>query len=223
MKNVFINVLNADLSGIRIKPLVDSICRGNSWHIRTTQIFDLNYDADIWMIDYPDILISEGKSPIEFLNNLETQFLNYKGKIVLYSLHDGFNSPHIGLKDSIIDRIDSWIIYSTDLDDEKNICQKIRHKYISIPRYLISPIPIPLNMNELRKSYKIYFKGMCHGFSREEPIKQLKNNPLLNEVFVGGLYGGDVPIEIFSPQLTQQEYREEMLRHKISLCLPGME
>ena len=214
---------------MRIRPLVHSIIRNTDYcndpnGVIAVSDYNMDQNMAIWIIQYPDLTIS---NPVEFLNNLENDIINYNGRVMLYSLDDGMNSPYQGIKESILNRIDAWVVYSMHGDDinkyNKNICEKILHKYILIPRYLIDFIPP--KPADIQSEYKIYFKGSYHdGNNRINPLLMIKNHHLLNQVFVGGLFPIDnvyIPEIIYSPRISQEDSWWETMRYKISLCLPG--
>lgn len=164
---------------------------------------------------------------INIVNSLEKSFLDYKGKLIFYSLADHAHSNYDFLKKTILNRVDAWLVNSVFPNNQKKreqyICNEIIHKYVQLPKYNIFS---PVSVGEIseNKENKIFFVGYSHQRdNRIIPVKILRSDEYLTKKFVGGVFSTE-PTEswIFHDRYDSYfDFFNEMKKYKLAFCPPG--
>jgi hypothetical protein len=148
--------------------------------------------VDVWIVDWFSTSLDAISTRV---NAHESQFLNFKGKLLPISLDDGCVTYTLNVKQSIINRIDGWftgIIWDNDpatgwkLHDD---C--LKDKFILIPRFMIDHAEV---IHPPERTNRIVFYGSTTGAlnlngknPRVEALKIIEGNPFLKSHFEGGL------------------------------------
>lgn len=180
----------------RFVPFLNTLKR-NGHEIIVHKDKSITPSSDIWLFDYHD---KSHELMVENCNKYVNQLLDYKGKLIIYTIDDSGASFCPGLSNFIKNRIDAWITFVLWPKGHMFRDETIADKFVLIPRYSIEYRPFIKNI----KQNKFVFIGNLTGaynFSgknlRMECVKRIKDS-YLNKYFIGGFVGNklfDVPEE----------------------------
>jgi len=169
----------------RIIPLITTLSKNNE--VTVSDTLDIP-SSDIWLVDWYDVNMQKLTDRI---NSNEDKFLKYKGKLLPISLDDGSFTVTIGIKNTIVHRIDGWITGMIWDFDYGLYDSSLINKFILVPRFHIDNLNVTIPSTKINQ---LVFWGSTTGGlklnnknPRVECLKIIDDDPYLKSNFKGGL------------------------------------
>jgi len=170
--------------------IYDFIITLNSRGVSTFEHHNLD-DID-W--EFFDIIIFDYRVPT-YINKFEKELLNFKGKLFLSILSDSSSFEYEELKDTILERVNCWVLLQANEESFNKRNYNYKDKYVLIPRFthqnIDSSIIEPDYNNKINKI--VFIGRSTGGYSfngknyRVEGLKRIYNNSFLKNNFWGVL------------------------------------
>ena len=201
-----------------------------------------HHNLDDVDFNFFDFIIFDYREP-SYVNTFEWEILNFKGKMVFTVLSDSGDFEYEELLDTILDRIDCWILLQANEKSFEKRNYNYKNKYVLIPRFTHQNIENHLIEPEYNKKInKIVFIGRSTGgysFNgknyRVEGLKKIYNNSYLRNNFWGVLSDDEIidtdyqDIEynktfVYSNKdfwLTPSQWHEMLFANTLNLAITG--
>jgi len=236
-----ISVVNWNVVSINMK--IKFLHKTNGHDYRIQHLFEtLSLKNDVEYIELiddlnqtDDILFFESRH--ELTDDVKFKILNFKGKVIFYSVGDGCEIPPYIIKNEIFDKISVWV----SLLRNPNLPREILDKMVLIPRWTI-PYIDTTDINYDTKINKIVFIGRTTGAYhlngknwRIECLNKIYNNKKLNDNFDGWIvddkildtteqyseYNKNFKFVKKNEYISEKVWIEKLKSHTLSLCIPG--